>query len=81
MKMALIGPCSGTTGPCGLVRVGVALLEKVCHWEWALKSQMLKPGPVSHSLFLLPANPDVEFLATMPACWPASMFLTLTIMD
>jgi hypothetical protein len=27
---------------CGLVEVGVAFLEKVCHWEWALGFQKLK---------------------------------------
>lgn len=36
--------------PIGLVVVGVALFEKVCHWRLVLKSQMLKPGQLSHSL-------------------------------
>lgn len=39
---------------------GGALLGEVCHWRWALRFQMLKPGPVALSLFLLPADPDVE---------------------
>ena len=33
-------------GGCGLFGVGVALLEEVCHWEWALGFQKLKPDPV-----------------------------------
>jgi hypothetical protein len=54
---------SGTIRICGLVRVSVALLEEVCHWVKggcgdmeALKFQKLKPVPVCHSLFLMPAN-------------------------
>ena len=33
-----------------LVGVDVALLEEVCHYGWALRSQMRRLGPVSHSL-------------------------------
>jgi hypothetical protein len=29
-------------GGCG--RVGVALLEEMCHWRWTLGFHMLKPG-------------------------------------
>ena len=32
---------------CGLVGAGVALLEEVCPWVWALRFQELKPGPVT----------------------------------
>ena len=39
---------SSTIRRCGLVGVGVTL-EDVCHWGWALRSQMLKAGPVSLS--------------------------------
>jgi hypothetical protein len=42
----------------------VALLEEVCHWEWALRFQKLIPGPVSpFSLFptlLLSVYQDVN---------------------
>lgn len=40
---------------------GVALLEEVWHWEWALRFTKLKPDSVS-LLFLLPAGLDVELL-------------------
>ena len=33
---------SGTIRRCGLVGVGVALMEKVCHCGFALRSAMLK---------------------------------------
>jgi hypothetical protein len=49
----------------------VALLEEVCHWGWALRSQKLKPGPVAHLFFLLPSHLDVELSATSLApCLP-----------
>ena len=47
----------GTIGSCGLVGVGVALLEEVCHWGWALGFQKPKPGALS--LSLLSASPAV----------------------
>jgi hypothetical protein len=37
-----------------VAQLGVALLEEVCHWGWALRFQILKPSLVSLSLFLLP---------------------------
>jgi len=40
-------------------------LEEVCHWEWALRFQMLKSGPTFLSI-LMPANPDVEFSVLSP---------------
>jgi hypothetical protein len=43
----LIG--SGTIRRCGLVGVGVALLEDCVTEGWALRPQMLKPGPLSLS--------------------------------
>jgi hypothetical protein len=42
----------------------VALLEKVCHWVWALRFQKPKPGPGS---FSLPTNQVVELSAPSPA--------------
>jgi hypothetical protein len=35
---------------CGLVGVGVALLEEECHWQWAPRFQKPKPSSVSLSL-------------------------------
>jgi hypothetical protein len=52
---------------CGLVGVGVTLLEEMCHWGWALRSQMIKPGSMAHSL--VPADPDIELSATSPVPW------------
>jgi hypothetical protein len=46
---------SGAIRRCGFIGVGVALLKEVCHCGWALRFQKLMPGPVAHSLFLLPA--------------------------
>jgi hypothetical protein len=73
MKMAPIGSQGVAlfqrTRPCDLVGVGVAFLEEVCHWRWALKLQMLKLGPVAHFVFQLPANPDVELLAPSPVSY------------
>lgn len=47
----------------GLVGMGVVLLRGACHREWALRFQMLTPGPVSHSGFLLSLDPDVNLSA------------------
>ena len=67
---------SGTIRKCVLVRVGVALLEEVYHWQWTLGFQKLKPGIVhSAILFLLSANPDVELSATSPVpCLPVCSY-------
>jgi hypothetical protein len=65
----LIG--KGSMRRCGLVAVGVALLEEVCHCGKALRSQKLKPGLVHH---FLPAafGLDVEPSSLSPApCLPA----------
>ena len=68
---------SGTIKKSGFVGVGVALLEEVCHWEWALGFQMLKPGPVSLSLpaaFPSRCRTLTSFSSTMsayvPPCFP-----------
>lgn len=44
-----LSPASGTTWE-GLE--GVVLLEKVCHWKWALRIQKSSPDPVTHTLTL-----------------------------
>jgi hypothetical protein len=49
-----LGSCSTEQGLRGM-----ALLEDICHWEWALVQ--------CHSLFLLPIDCDVELSATSPA--------------
>ena len=45
------------------------MLEEVCHWGWALRFQLLKPGLMPHSFSSppLPVNPDVFVSATSPA--------------
>lgn len=59
------------TGP--IDSYGVELLEVWTCWRkcvtrgWALRSQKLKVGLVSHSLLLLPVDSDVELSATSPA--------------
>jgi hypothetical protein len=58
---------SGTSRRCSLVEIGVALLEEVCHWGWALRFQKLQPNPMAHLLFLVPVNQDVELSATTAA--------------
>lgn len=58
---------SGTIRRCGPVGVGVALLKEVCYWGQALRFQMLKPGPVLLSVFLLPLDIDGEMSAPSPA--------------
>jgi hypothetical protein len=56
IESGTIGRCdhrpigSGTIGRCDFVGIGVAFLNKLCHWGWPLKFQKLKPGPVSLSL-------------------------------
>ena len=52
---------------CGLVDLGISLLEEVYHWKWAVRFQKPKPAPLSH--FLLPGDSDVELLATSPALY------------
>ena len=56
-------------GAKGVVLLGgVALLKKVCHWRWALRSQA---RPKLFSLFLLTVDRGAELSATSPApCLP-----------
>jgi hypothetical protein len=56
---------------CGLAGVGVALLEEVCPSRWALKFQVLKPGPACFPSFCQ-SDSDAELLATSAAsCLPS----------
>ena len=49
---------------------GCGLLEEG-HHEGTLRLQVLRPGPVALSLFMLPADPGVGLSATSPAlCLP-----------
>ena len=72
MEMVPIGSGSGTVWRSGLLGIGVAFLDEVCHWGRALRFQMLKPGQCVF-LFLLCAYPDVELSATSVRhfCLPA----------
>lgn len=63
----LIG--TDTIRKSGLVEVGEALLEEVCHWMQALRSQNFKPELAMYSLFLKPTDPDVQVLAHSPPPW------------
>ena len=55
------------------VGVGVALLEEVCHWGWALGVSNAQVRP-SVSLFLLPVFLYAELSATSPlSCLPACL--------
>ena len=49
---------------CGLVTVGVVLLEEICHWGGGFRSPSQAPGL---SLFPLPADSIVKFSASSPA--------------
>lgn len=58
------------------------MLEEVSHWEWILRIQRPKPGPVA--LSALPADLDVElstpFLSTM-FCLSATVYPTMMKVD
>lgn len=64
-----VGPIgSGTARKYGLVGVGVTLLEELCHCGGGvLKFQISRLAPESHSFFLLPSDPNVEFSVGSPA--------------
>jgi hypothetical protein len=69
---------------CGLVGVGVALLEKVCYWRLALRFQMLKTGLVAVSLpacCLLILMKTSQLLLQPHVCLQAAMLPSETIMD
>ena len=79
LKMACVGP-HGTIRRCGLVREGVAFLEEVCYWGWALRSQMLKPGPLSLPVACGSGCRTPRYLSST-VCLHAAMLPTITIMD
>ena len=56
---------------CGLGSAHEALLEGVCCCKCNSGFQMLKPGPVCVSLFLLPVDQDVEALSYLSSTLPA----------
>lgn len=53
----LIFECLGSSVKCGLIGVGVVLLEEVYHWGCVLEFEM--PGSVA-PFFLLLLDPHVE---------------------
>ena len=58
---------------CGLVEIGIALLEEVWSlWLWSLRSPMLKLHPLWHSFLLLCVEQDVELSAPAPGLCHAS---------
>jgi hypothetical protein len=66
------GSGSGTIRKCGLVEVGVNLLEEVCHWGWGgggFEASMLRLCPVWNESLLLAACGIHPF----PGCLPIKM--------
>lgn len=64
---------SGTIWRCDLIEVGMALLEELCYYRWALRPPMHKLRPVwnySPNPFLLFSAQRIEFSAP-PAHGPA----------
>lgn len=55
-----------TIGRCGVIGVGMFLLEELCHWCWSFRFQRLKPVLVSFSSIAI--NPDIELSTTVSAC-------------
>ena len=53
---------------------GVALLGEMCHWGWALRSQMLQPGPMwqSAAVHLEGELSAISPTPCLPACCHAS---------
>jgi hypothetical protein len=77
----LIG--SNTIRRCGFVGIGVALLEEMCHWGWALGLQKPSPGLVPFSLHAAYRSRQRTlsfFPSTMSAC-TLSCFPAVMIMD
>ena len=62
------------TRRCGLVEVGVALLEEVSHWLWGFKSPCQPPPPP------LLADQDLA-LSSISSNMPAAMLPTTVIID
>jgi hypothetical protein len=47
----------------------VALLEEVSHWGWALRFQMLEPGPAAHSSAACWSGGRIVSTACAPSRW------------
>jgi hypothetical protein len=60
----------------------MALLEKMCHWRWALKSKKYRPSPVN-SLSLIHVDNDMssQMLLQCHSCLPAIMLPTVMVID
>jgi hypothetical protein len=69
---------SGTIRRFDLVRIGVALLEEVCHWELALTSSLSSVTVSSHCRWVQILNSQ---LLQHHVCMHATMLPTMTIMD
>ena len=70
----------GTTRRCGLVGVGVALSEDVCHYGAGFEGSYAQVKPtVFPSLLLLPVDQDVQLSAPYPA--PCLLAAAMIIMD
>lgn len=64
---------------CGPHRLmGMVLYERLRHV--AFRVQTVKPGSAAHSLFLLPADPDVELYSPLSA-FSALILPTIMTMD
>jgi hypothetical protein len=62
---------SGTLRRCGLVGVGLALLEEESWWGWALRSYaQAQPSVKREPPSWLPSYQDVELLAPPAPCLP-----------
>jgi len=60
---------------------GVALLEEVCHWEWALRFQRSMPFPVSAlCLLLMDRHVSSQLLLPQHACLPDAILPTIKAM-
>lgn len=66
----MLGPENATVRGCGLVRVGVVLLEEACHLLWGLKVQNPMPAPsLSPSACCLGMRTEPSNTAQVP-CMP-----------
>jgi len=58
----MLGPRSGTIWRCGLVKIGVGLLEEVCHGGHALKAIILAAWKPVFSCLLLDEDVELSLL-------------------
>ena len=71
---------NGTIRKCGLVGVGITLLEKLCYWAWALRFQKLRPGTVTLSPCCLPTSIENSLLYLQPhVCLCVTLLSSMTI--